>query len=112
MFTSDCSSPQSLQLLHRCLLLPSLVELLLCIPCFIKNSGEHYKPSNYLPIRLIPFLAKVIEASIYAEVVKHLTSYDLLCDKHHDFHFIKSTTDVLTMNIYIKFLIITAKIDL
>lgn len=51
-------------------------------------------PSNYRPISLLPPFVKVLEAQINSELIKLLTSQNLLLDRHYVFRFSRSVTNV------------------
>lgn len=62
---------------------------------FFNNSGEHSYHTGYCPINLLPIFGKVLDALINAELVKHLSSHDLVSDKEYGFRFSRSTAYVL-----------------
>lgn len=49
-------------------------------------SGDPPDPSNCCLVSLLPLFSKIFKALISAEVVKYLTSHDLLSDKQYVFH--------------------------
>lgn len=77
-----------------------------------KNSGDPSDPPNYRPISLLPLFDKVFEALINTEVVKHLTTHNLLSDKQYGFCFAQFTADVLMTitELYSKHFTITEKL--
>ena len=51
----------------------------------IFKKGDRFKASNYRPVSLTCICCKIMEHVIVSNVMKHLTSHNILCDEQHGF---------------------------
>ncbi len=61
----------------------------------VPKKGDCSNPSNYRPIALLSCLSKAFKTILNKWFLKHLSSFNLLLDRQHDFRKERSTGDLL-----------------
>lgn len=88
-------SLQALQKMSRCFLLLSFLERFLCSSCF-QETWRILWPLKLPTYLLLLIFGIVFEDLANSELIKHLTSQDLLSDTQNGFRFARSNDNVLT----------------
>ena len=91
-FISNLISPILCSLINRSVFtgrFPECLKTAKVVPLF--KSGERTNPKNYRPISVLPFLSKVFERAVHAQLYSYFEKKAILCNNQFGFRRGKST---------------------